>query len=149
MLEEIEACLPHGGAAGLGFVRAAAPVDPARWYFDAHFHQDPVCPGSLGLEALLQCLRYLAAERWGEAARALVPAPGAGHAWWYRGQVLPSNRRYAVEAEVTAVDETSRTIRADGLLEVDGLVIYRMSGFALTMPGQAAPRAFPGRGLAR
>ena len=29
-------------------------VDPSAWFFKAHFYQDPVIPGSLGLESLLQ-----------------------------------------------------------------------------------------------
>jgi 3-hydroxymyristoyl/3-hydroxydecanoyl-(acyl carrier protein) dehydratase len=29
-------------------------VDPSFWFFKAHFFQDPVWPGSLGLESFLQ-----------------------------------------------------------------------------------------------
>jgi hypothetical protein len=47
-----------GGAAGLGVVHGEKTVDPAEWFFKAHFFQDPVQPGSLGLEAMLQALQY-------------------------------------------------------------------------------------------
>ncbi len=38
-------------------------VDPAAWFFQAHFLDDPVWPGSLGLESLLATLE----NRGGEA----------------------------------------------------------------------------------
>ncbi len=41
-----------GGEAGLGCVEAEAAIDPAAWFFEAHFYQDPVMPGSLGVEAM-------------------------------------------------------------------------------------------------
>jgi hypothetical protein len=41
-----------------------------------------------------------------------------------------------VEAVPTAVDRATRTITADGLLGVDGRIIYEMRGFSLRM---AAP----------
>ena len=45
-------------------------VDPEFWFFKAHFYQDPVWPGSLGLESFLQLLKYAAWQRWGEPAEA-------------------------------------------------------------------------------
>ena len=50
---------PEGGEAGLGQIRATKEVDPAEWFFKAHFYQDPVQPGSLGIEAMLQALQAL------------------------------------------------------------------------------------------
>jgi hypothetical protein len=38
-------------------------VDPGEWFFKAHFFQDPVMPGSLGIEALCQLLQWYMAER--------------------------------------------------------------------------------------
>src|SRR5207248_6283694 len=54
MIERVEVLLPRGGPHGLGFIAGSKRVDPAEWFFRAHFFQDPVCPGSLGLESLLQ-----------------------------------------------------------------------------------------------
>ena len=58
MLDCIETYLPAGGAKGLGFIRGSKMVDPQEWFFKAHFYQDPVCPGSLGIESLVQLLKY-------------------------------------------------------------------------------------------
>src|SRR5207253_6787657 len=49
---------------GLGLAVGRIAVDPDFWFFRAHFHQDPVWPGSLGLESFLQLLKYAAWKRW-------------------------------------------------------------------------------------
>ena len=43
-------------------------VDPGDWFFQAHFYQDPVWPGSLGLESFLQLLKSSPWKRWGDRA---------------------------------------------------------------------------------
>ncbi len=107
-------------------------VDPAEWFFEAHFFEDPVMPGSLGLEAFLQLLMLAAAELWPDARGFQAVAPGAEHSWTYRGQVIPRNGRTDVLAEVTAVDHAARRLTGSGTLLVDGLPIYAMEGFAIT-----------------
>ena len=54
MIDGIEIHHPAGGPHGLGFIRGYKIVDPKEWFFEAHFYQDPVCPGSLGIESFLQ-----------------------------------------------------------------------------------------------
>lgn len=131
MMDRVEAYVPDGGPSGLGFIRGFKRIDPEEWFFSAHFYQDPVWPGSLGLEAFLQLLRVVAEDRWG--ARLAGPAPGSTHRWVYRGQVLPADREVRVEAQVTAVDEAARTLTASGLLIVDGRIIYEMKDFVVAL----------------
>ena len=134
MIDRIEAFVPDGGPNGLGFLQGALTVDPSAWYFKAHFYQDPVIPGSLGLESLLQLLKVAAVERWGGEPRSRFRAMiGQPHAWLYRGQVTPHNRRVVVQAFVTGRDDRTRHLTADGLLWVDGKVVYRMTDFTLAM----------------
>ena len=45
-------------AVGPRHLRAEKDVDPSEWFFKAHFFQDPVQPGSLGIEAMLQLLQF-------------------------------------------------------------------------------------------
>jgi 3-hydroxymyristoyl/3-hydroxydecanoyl-(acyl carrier protein) dehydratase len=104
-------------------------VDPAEWFFAAHFFQDPVMPGSLGLEAFLQLIQVEAERKWQSDSQFQAPILGQTHQWTYRGQVLPSNREVSVQARIAKIDERSRMIWADGILGVDGRVIYRMTGF--------------------
>jgi 3-oxoacyl-(acyl-carrier-protein) synthase/3-hydroxymyristoyl/3-hydroxydecanoyl-(acyl carrier protein) dehydratase len=133
MVTSIDLLVPNGGPRGLGFVRGTKAVDPQEWFFAAHFHQDPVWPGSLGLESLLQLLQVFAARRWGVSRRTRweMPAVNSEHDWSYRGQVTPADLRVTVQAEISRIDDDTRTVTADGLLSVDGRVIYRMNGFAL------------------
>ena len=133
LLDEVTHFLPQGGPAGLGFIRATRKVRPEEWFFKAHFYQDPVVPGSLGLESFLQLLRHLAFQRWGAHGVAVwqTPALERRHEWTYRGQVIPSNQLVTVEATVTALDDASRQITADGFLSVDGRVIYGMKDFTV------------------
>jgi acyl transferase domain-containing protein/3-hydroxymyristoyl/3-hydroxydecanoyl-(acyl carrier protein) dehydratase len=133
MLDRIASWIPDGGPKGLGFIRATRRVAAEEWFFKAHFHQDPVVPGSLGLESFLQLLRFIASERWGnnENVQFETVATDERHEWIYRGQVIPADREVTVEAIVTAVDDDRRLLRADGYLSVDGRVIYAMKDFTL------------------
>jgi 3-hydroxymyristoyl/3-hydroxydecanoyl-(acyl carrier protein) dehydratase len=134
MIDRVEMFVPNGGPKRLGFLQGELAVDPWAWYFQAHFHQDPVIPGSLGLESLLQLLKVAAVERWGAQPGCRFRAmSGGAHEWLYRGQVVPHNRRVLVQAFITACDDGTRRLTADGLIWVDGMVVYRMSDFTLEM----------------
>jgi acyl transferase domain-containing protein/3-hydroxymyristoyl/3-hydroxydecanoyl-(acyl carrier protein) dehydratase len=132
MMDRVELLLPEGGPAGLGYVRGHKTVRPPEWFFKAHFYQDPVWPGSLGLEALLQLLKVAAVERWHLGHETHFEANvGGKHQWTYRGQVVPSNREVIVEVIVTRCDDKKQELSADGVLYVDSLAIYRMNDFTL------------------
>jgi 3-hydroxymyristoyl/3-hydroxydecanoyl-(acyl carrier protein) dehydratase len=133
MVDRVDGYLPRGGKAGLGLIQGRIAVDPGFWFFKAHFHQDPVWPGSLGLESFLQLLKFVAWKRWRSVPTDgwQVVAVGEPHQWTYRGQVLPSDREVTVVLEVTAVDDQARKITGAGFLTVDGRVIYQMANFVL------------------
>jgi len=157
MVDKIELLVADGGAGGLGWVHGSIAVDPSAWFFEAHFYQDPVWPGSLGLEAFVQLLKVYAVDRWklaegtefatmaagrtadrkstgGEAAGEAKGGEtdgGGRHRWTYRGQIVPGCLRVDVFANITGVDDTARRVRADGFLTVDGRTIYAMNDFTL------------------
>ncbi len=130
MLDCVDKYVPDGGPAGLGLIEGSKEVDPQEWYFKAHFFEDPVWPGSLGLEAFLQLLKVAMVQRWG-----LGPGTrfrlrhGSAHRWRYRGQVVPSSRAVLVQALITAIG--AREVTADGWLQADGRIIYEMRNFSL------------------
>lgn len=95
------------------------PIDPNEWFFSAHFYEDPVMPGSLGLEAFLE----LVAEETG-SSRVI-----GDHEWIYRGQVTPKNQEVVIEALIKKNGGASPI--ADGRLFVDGLEIYQMKNFTI------------------
>jgi 3-hydroxymyristoyl/3-hydroxydecanoyl-(acyl carrier protein) dehydratase len=129
MVDQIDCYLPHGGPHGLGWVEASIDVDPSAWFFKAHFYQDPVWPGSLGLEALVQLLRLHAERRWGKAGTCHTLTKG--HSWLYRGQVIPASKRVRVLAEVKRCSDEFEEIVADGWLIADGRLIYQMRDFRI------------------
>lgn len=133
MVDAIELFVDDGGSEGLGFIQGSKKVNIEEWFFKAHFYQDPVCPGSLGLESFLQLLKVVAVERWGGDANTKLEciALGEKHSWNYRGQIIPANDTVMVEAVITAIDEGQKMITADGFLSVDGKTIYQMHGFTL------------------
>jgi 3-hydroxymyristoyl/3-hydroxydecanoyl-(acyl carrier protein) dehydratase len=132
MLDRITGYWPEGGAAGLGRLRAEKDVDPGEWFFKAHFFQDPVMPGSLGVEALCQLLQWYLLER-GFGGRFEPVALDEPLRWTYRGQVVPTDRRVTVELEILEIRD--RTVFATGWLWVDGRRIYLVERLGARMVG--------------
>jgi 3-oxoacyl-(acyl-carrier-protein) synthase/3-hydroxymyristoyl/3-hydroxydecanoyl-(acyl carrier protein) dehydratase/1-acyl-sn-glycerol-3-phosphate acyltransferase len=142
LLDRVVSLEPHGGAAGLGRWRAEIDVDPGAWFFRAHFFQDPVQPGSLGLEALVQLGQFAMADAGlGEmhAGARFVTMVGGPNRWRYRGQVRPEHVLVALELEATdrATDASGETWTFDGHLWVDGLRIYSAWGLRVRVEGDS------------
>jgi PfaB family protein len=136
MVDGVEIYCPDGGPHGLGYVKGYKTIDPQEWFFKAHFFQDPVCPGSLGIESFLQLIKFAAMERWPHLVKThrFELIVSREHQWTYRGQVIPGNQKVYVEAIVTQVVEADTLlIMADGCLQVDGIYIYKMEGFGLRL----------------
>lgn len=137
MLDRVVHFDPEGGAAGLGCARGDKEVDPGEWFFAAHFFQDPVQPGSLGIEAMLQLLQWCMREQ-GMAAGIERPrfeplALGRELTWKYRGQVVPSDGLISTTLEITerGQDERGPYAIADASLWIDGKQIYRATGVGM------------------
>ncbi|MFD4700799.1 beta-ketoacyl synthase N-terminal-like domain-containing protein [Streptomyces niveus] len=137
MLDRITGYWPDGGGAGLGRLRSEKDVVPDEWFFRAHFFQDPVQPGSLGVEAMCQLLQYHLLER---DAAAGIPRPRfepvlPGHetTWTYRGQITPSTRLIRVTMDITESgrDDRGPYALADATLWGDGTCIYRVRGLGM------------------
>jgi 3-hydroxymyristoyl/3-hydroxydecanoyl-(acyl carrier protein) dehydratase len=136
MIDGIDIYSPNGGPHGLGYIRGYKIVDDQEWFFKAHFFQDPVCPGSLGIESFMQLIKFAALERWPDLKNThrFEPVSAQEHQWSYRGQVIPSNQKVIVEAQITRVEDgESPRILADGSLQVDGIYIYKMESFGLRL----------------
>ena len=126
---------PGGGAGGLGRLVAEYDVHPEAWFFKAHFFQDPVQPGSLGLEAMQQAARA-AARLAGLADGGSVFEPvavGQTFSWKFRGQVVPTNTRTRSEVEImsTTPDDRGVLIVFQGSFWVDDLRIYETQGMGV------------------
>ena len=131
MVDHLDLYVPDGGPKGLGFIRGRKKVNPEEWFFKAHFYQDPVMPGSLGVEAFIQLLKFVATRRWGASPETEFEGITGKHQWLYRGQVVPTDNTVTVEAVVTGIDDRLRSVCADGFLMVDGRVVYKLTDFML------------------
>jgi 3-hydroxymyristoyl/3-hydroxydecanoyl-(acyl carrier protein) dehydratase len=135
MVDNIAAHIDEG-AADTTYIRGLKQVDPDEWFFKAHFYQDPVCPGSLGLESFIQLMKTAALKRWPGLINThrFRLQEDSRHTWTYRGQIIPTNKAVAVEARIACVaDSPAPLLKADGLLSVDGLPIYKMENFELAL----------------
>jgi acyl transferase domain-containing protein/3-hydroxymyristoyl/3-hydroxydecanoyl-(acyl carrier protein) dehydratase/1-acyl-sn-glycerol-3-phosphate acyltransferase len=136
MLDRITGLWPGAGSAGIARVRSQKDIRPDEWFLKAHFFQDPVQPGSLGIEAMNQTLHFYMLHS-GLDGDLLNPqfeafAIGETHTWRYRGQVLPSSRKMDIELDIIEVRRESDAIlvRANGWLWVDGARIYEAKNIA-------------------
>ena len=137
MIDEITHLDLNGGIHQNGCIQGVKKVDPEEWFFHAHFYQDPVCPGSLGVESFLQLIRFFLIEKFSLASDQYQPVMTENHPheWVYRGQIIPSNSAIIVQAHIKEVlmDETGYTATADGALCVDGICIYEMKNFSMSL----------------
>nr|WP_275691602.1 beta-ketoacyl synthase N-terminal-like domain-containing protein [Mycolicibacterium sphagni] len=128
---------PDGGEAGLGRLVAEYDVTPAAWFFKAHFFQDPVQPGSLGLEAMQQAARALARLAGyapaGDGYEFEPVALDQMFSWKFRGQVTPTNKRTRSEIDILSTEEDDRGVLVvfDGRFWVDDLCIYETRGMGV------------------
>jgi 3-hydroxymyristoyl/3-hydroxydecanoyl-(acyl carrier protein) dehydratase len=136
LLDRARIC-PDGGTHRNGYVHATVDVQPDDWFFACHFYQDPVMPGSLGVEAVLQALRLFTLEQ-GLGARLRQPrfAPWIGETLWkYRGQVTREKHDVHLEAHVKAIDVQPDvvTVVADANVWENGLRIYELQNVGIRL----------------
>jgi len=107
------------------------------WFFKAHFYRDPVQPGSLGVEALVQLVQ---AHLLLEGAASEIPGGAfvdlvsdAPSSWQFRGQVLPESAQVALTVEATPIERTASgwKVRGSGSVWVDGRRIYHVKGIVV------------------
>ncbi|WP_433521449.1 beta-ketoacyl synthase N-terminal-like domain-containing protein [Nocardia pseudovaccinii] len=137
MIDRITGYWPDGGAAGLGRLRAVKDVDPGEWFFKAHFFQDPVQPGSLGVQALCQLIQFYVVEAGLSAGlrrpRFRLAVRGQPLIWKYRGQVTPLTRTVTLEVEIVEItaDDAGPWVVAEGWLWADDVRIYHVPRFTV------------------
>lgn len=129
--------VPNGGEHELGYLFGKRTINPADWFFRYHFHQDPVMPGSLGVEACIEMLKVLAMQlNLGKGFNnPRFSAPLTTVKWKYRGQITPLNQTMTVDAHITSVkkETTQVIITANANLYKDSLRIYQVTDLVLAI----------------
>ncbi|MCO4770755.1 MAG: 1-acyl-sn-glycerol-3-phosphate acyltransferase, partial [Deltaproteobacteria bacterium] len=137
MIDRVTGYEADGGDAGLGTARAEKDVDVGEWFFKAHFFGDPVQPGSLGIEAMIQLLQWTMLEQGMDEgiSEPRFESIGTGQpmTWKYRGQVIPTNKVIGTTLEITerGQDDKGPFLIASASLWVDGKRIYEASGMGM------------------
>jgi 3-hydroxyacyl-[acyl-carrier protein] dehydratase/trans-2-decenoyl-[acyl-carrier protein] isomerase len=135
MFDRITSITADGGEDGKGEVIAEFDINPDLWFFKCHFQGDPVMPGCLGVDALWQLVGFFLGWMGGLGrGRAL----GVDEVK-FTGMVLPTAKK------VTYIVNLKRVIMrrlvlgiADGIMKVDGTVIYEAKGLRVGLFTDAA-----------
>ncbi|MFC8516861.1 beta-ketoacyl synthase N-terminal-like domain-containing protein [Streptomyces sp. NPDC057257] len=128
--------LPGGGEHGQGYLRGHRSIRPDEWYFSCHFHRDPVMPGSLGVEALLQGMQVYAVETGltdGLRNPRFALSSGTETKWTYRGQILRTDPDMEFDVHVKEVRrEPGRIVLlGDAHVWKSTLRIYRLEDLGI------------------
>jgi 3-hydroxymyristoyl/3-hydroxydecanoyl-(acyl carrier protein) dehydratase len=127
---------PQGGSFTGGYIFALRQIHPEDWYFRNHFHQDPVMPGSLGVEAILEAMRAFAIDQ-GLGREFNTPrfdlVESLPFAWKYRGQILQNAGQMRLEVHLhPAVQEGEALILSgDASLWAGKVRIYHVKNAAI------------------
>ncbi|BDD04922.1 beta-ketoacyl synthase N-terminal-like domain-containing protein [Aureibacter tunicatorum] len=128
-----------GGKYGKGYIHASRAILPKDWFFTCHFYQDPVMPGSLGVEAIHQAMQVFALQQGladGMANVAFLQA-GENHktVWKYRGQILQDDPMMNLEVHIKSIENVNGKVNivADCNLWKGELRIYEITDLALVI----------------
>lgn len=121
MFDRIVTIDETGGTHGKGQAVAEFDIKPDLWFFQCHFQGDPVMPGCLGLDAIWQLLGFYLG--W-TGAKGSGRALGVGEVK-FTGQVLPEAKKVTYRINIKRLINRKLVLGvADGVVEVDGKVIY-------------------------
>jgi len=127
----------NGGDAGKGYIFAEKTIDPTDWFFPFHFHGDPVMPGSLGVEAIIQSMQVYALENDLGAAltNPMFSTILSKVKWKYRGQINPLNIKMSLDVHITDIQHNDGevVIIGNANLSKDGLRIYEVADIAICL----------------
>ena len=127
----------NSGKYGLGYILATKKVDPTDWFFPCHFFQDPVMPGSLGVESIIQAMRIFTLQQdLGKEMTSPLFAnvPGVTR-WTYRGQITPDDQTMDIEVHIKKIEKNGPqvTLLADASLWKNKIRIYQVIDAALAL----------------
>ena len=135
MMDRITYISDEGGVAGKGRIVAEMDIDPSLWFFQCHFRGDPVMPGCLGLDALWQMVGFFLGWMGGIGRGRALGVEEVK----FTGMVLPTAKKitYIVNLKRVIMRRLVMGI-ADGIMKVDGKVVYEVKGLKVGLFTDAA-----------
>ena len=122
MTDRINLISKEGGEYGKGEIHAELDINPEMWFFKSHFHEDPVMPGCLGLDAMWQLVGFYLG--W-------IGNPGKGRALGvgtvkFTGEVLQDVKLVKYEIDMKKIMSPGGTTvgLANGVVLADDKKIY-------------------------
>ncbi|ONH31465.1 beta-hydroxydecanoyl-ACP dehydratase [Pseudofrankia asymbiotica] len=134
LLDEVTV-VDGGGDHGRGYLHATRQVRADDWFFSRHFWLDPVMPGSLGIEAVIQAIQEWMVDTGladGLDEPVFVLPTGLPMSWRYRGQILADDGEMTIEAHIREMLRGPGRVRvvADASVWKPGLRIYGLTDIA-------------------
>jgi 3-hydroxymyristoyl/3-hydroxydecanoyl-(acyl carrier protein) dehydratase len=128
----------EGGKYEKGYVCGYKKIDPTDWFYPCHFYQDPVMPGSLGVESILQAIQIFALQQdLGATFASPRFAQVLNHRiqWKYRGQLIPTDDQMAIEVHIKSVERSTErvVVVADANLWKNDIRIYEVTDAAICL----------------
>ena len=132
------AVVQNGGKYGKGYAYGNKKISPSDWYFACHFYQDPVMPGSLGVESIMEVLQGFAIQqKIGENFEnpRFELLDNNKTVWKYRGQILQTDELMQLEIHIKDIRylENNIDIVADASLWKNKLRIYEVSDIGVSV----------------
>jgi 3-hydroxymyristoyl/3-hydroxydecanoyl-(acyl carrier protein) dehydratase len=128
----------NGGRFGCGIILGEKKLTGKEWFYENHFFQDPVMPGSLGIEAIM--LGLWAYMKYSQPDTNFhSPRIDFSHSdpliWKYRGQVIPANKKidFEVHLKDKYISDSSINLTADAEFWVDTVKIYSIQNISMTL----------------
>ena len=126
-----------------GRIEAEYDVVPDAWFFQCHFHGDPVMPGCLGLDALWQLLGFYCAASGAQGSGRALGAKSTE----FSGQIRPYDKKVTYKLDVrrfSILKNSGAAIAiADGTVAVDGVSIYEVKDAKVGIFQEIAYRDYP------
>ena len=134
MFDRITHISETGGEYGKGQVVAELDINPDLWFFACHFHNDPVMPGCLGLDALWQMCGFFLG--WlGEPGRGRALSVGEVK---FTGMVVPTVKKVEYIVDLKRVMRRRLVLGiGDGTLKADGEIFYKAADLRVVLAKDA------------
>ncbi|MDR3624645.1 MAG: hypothetical protein P4L16_05855 [Chlamydiales bacterium] len=134
MIDKITGFWQNAGTEKRDIIRAEKTINSKEWFFKAHFFQDPVQPGSLGIEAMIQLLQFYMIHEYKLSPDHEFQLQNTPFTWKYRGQVTPINKTATLLMEIQekGTNKQGTYCRANCSLWIDNMRIYECHDLSLS-----------------